>query len=166
MSFFKYLPWIVEPHPENFNGIEQLCLIRWHTCDGKTFSEEVHNSVAIINNIRIRGKLCTNKKKNNGGYVSFIDMDELSNKTALRIIGGYKGDMPVMIWCSIHGITIPPKAYHEVSVSSIKRTIGSLYYFNMDEQARRRKTIGSGHKPNLHNMRQATAYYETIHQWL
>lgn len=113
----------------------------------------MRHTVVIVDNISVRGTMLTHKQKNRGGYITFIDMDELDNQTAMRIIGGYKGDMPVTIWCSIHNIPIPERAMGKIAISAIHRSIGRLYYFCFDTIKVKRKTLPKRKPWNTNNLR-------------
>lgn len=130
MAPFKKLPWTNEPHPSDYDGPENVCLIRWQTHLSST-TKDTHQSVAIMNNIHIRGKMINKKDQMKNGTVTFLDLDKVPVQSALRIINGYKSEMPLFIWCDIYGIDLPPRAIIEIPFQSMRHVIGPMNYFNM-----------------------------------
>lgn len=163
MPNFSNLPWITLDHPDDYDGFPQICLIQWDDCINIKTAKQSYQKIGIVNNITVRGPMITNKQKNNAGFLSFVDLDAVHPKTVMRILGGFSGDMPLLIWCDIHKIKVPLNSIHEIALVSIRKTIGPLYYFKSDiTQKRKTRRVT---KPDQSNLRELTAAYSKIYVW-
>lgn len=149
MSLFNHLPWEHNQHPPEFGGSNIVCLIVW------VVEKDEHRAFAIMNNICGRGRTFDCKRKNNSGRVSFVDLDKLDKKSAVRILNGYKSEMPIMMWCAIHEIDVPRLAYQEVAFANVTKVVGTQHYFNTDIIKIKRRAV----------KRRKEGPYEQPQQW-